>query len=72
MHVEAGARLTGAFLESGLADELLLYVAPRLLGPGLPLAALAEREEIRGALDFQLREALPLGPDLRLRLVRCT
>ncbi len=72
VHVEAGARLTGAFLESGLADELLLYVAPRLLGPGLPLAALAEREEIRGALDFQLREALPLGPDLRLRLVRCT
>jgi diaminohydroxyphosphoribosylaminopyrimidine deaminase / 5-amino-6-(5-phosphoribosylamino)uracil reductase len=32
LHVEAGAKLTGALLDAGLVDELLLYVAPSLLG----------------------------------------
>lgn len=32
--VEAGPRLTSAFLEEGLADRLLLYIAPRFLGRG--------------------------------------
>lgn len=68
VHVEAGAHLTGAFLEGGLVDELLVYVAPKLLGPGLPLAGLGERVEIAGALEFRLREVMQLGPDLRLQL----
>jgi diaminohydroxyphosphoribosylaminopyrimidine deaminase/5-amino-6-(5-phosphoribosylamino)uracil reductase len=32
LHVEAGAKLTGALLDAGLVDELLLYFAPSLLG----------------------------------------
>jgi diaminohydroxyphosphoribosylaminopyrimidine deaminase / 5-amino-6-(5-phosphoribosylamino)uracil reductase len=32
LHVEAGARLNGALLAAGLVDELLLYVAPALIG----------------------------------------
>lgn len=32
VHVEAGSRLSGVFLKSGLVDELLLYMAPTLLG----------------------------------------
>lgn len=32
LHVEAGPTLSGAFLKSGLVDELLLYMAPSLLG----------------------------------------
>jgi riboflavin-specific deaminase-like protein len=34
LHVEAGHRLNGALLQAGLVDELLLYLAPQLLGPG--------------------------------------
>ena len=30
--VEAGATLTSAFIESGLADEIVLYQAPKILG----------------------------------------
>jgi len=38
VQVEAGATLAGAFLRAGLVDELLLYVAPVLLGErGRPL-----------------------------------
>ncbi len=34
VHVEAGSRLSGALLQSHLVDELLLYIAPLLLGEG--------------------------------------
>ena len=41
--VEAGAVLAGAFLEQGLADEIVLYQAPKILGnPGRPLFELPE------------------------------
>lgn len=32
MHVEAGAQLSGSFIKADLVDELLLYMAPTLLG----------------------------------------
>ena len=38
LHVEAGPRLNGALLQAGLVDEWLLYLAPKLLGQGRPLA----------------------------------
>src|SRR5262249_26840397 len=39
LHVEAGARLNGALLDAGLVDELLLYVAPSIIGdPALGIA----------------------------------
>ena len=51
LHVEAGAKLSGALLDAGLIDELLLYVAPALIGDpargmferAAPLAALGAR-----------------------------
>ncbi|HYB33682.1 MAG TPA: bifunctional diaminohydroxyphosphoribosylaminopyrimidine deaminase/5-amino-6-(5-phosphoribosylamino)uracil reductase RibD [Steroidobacteraceae bacterium] len=67
--VEAGATLAGELLRASLADELLLYIAPRLLGPAArPLVALPEPHEIGDAPAFTLVDTLPLGEDLRLRL----
>ena len=40
LHVEAGARLNGALLQTGRVDELLLYLAPTLLGAGRDMATL--------------------------------
>lgn len=68
LHVEAGPRLSGAFLDAGLVDELLLYQAPLLIGTGLPLAALAPLAQLSEARRWRLVEALPLGQDLRIRL----
>ena len=67
--VEAGARLAGAFLEHCLADELLLYVAPKVLGPqARPLLELQEIRELREAPGFAIVEVSRIGEDVRLRL----
>ncbi len=67
--VEAGATLAGAFLQQSLADELLLYVAPKLLGPqARPLLDLEEIRELRQAPGFVIMEFVRIGEDLRLRL----
>lgn len=67
IHVEAGPRLTGAFLAAGLADELLIYLNPSLLGDAaLPLARLQAPERLEQRLRFRLRETASIGEDLRL------
>ncbi|MES1164447.1 MAG: bifunctional diaminohydroxyphosphoribosylaminopyrimidine deaminase/5-amino-6-(5-phosphoribosylamino)uracil reductase RibD [Verrucomicrobiota bacterium] len=51
--VEGGATVHGAFIAAGLVDRVALFVAPRLIGGGVPVA--------RGA-DLPLGKALRLGP----------
>jgi diaminohydroxyphosphoribosylaminopyrimidine deaminase/5-amino-6-(5-phosphoribosylamino)uracil reductase len=66
--VECGARLGAAFLLAGLVDELILYVAPGLLGteaaPLLALSGLAPAALPR----FEYRDIRRIGDDLRLVL----
>jgi diaminohydroxyphosphoribosylaminopyrimidine deaminase / 5-amino-6-(5-phosphoribosylamino)uracil reductase len=69
LHVEAGPRLSGAFLTAGLVDEWLVYVAPRLLGKeAKPLAAFSRLTKLDAAPGFSIVESQVVGPDLRLRL----
>jgi diaminohydroxyphosphoribosylaminopyrimidine deaminase/5-amino-6-(5-phosphoribosylamino)uracil reductase len=68
VHVEGGARLTGAWLKSGLADELVLYVAPSLLGQGPGIATLPQPRAIDAAQKLELVEVAITGTDARLRL----
>ena len=66
--VEAGPTLAGAFLKAGLCDELILYVAPKLLGADArPLLDL-RFERLQQALSGEIVEVKQFGPDLRLRL----
>jgi len=67
LHVEAGAVLNGALLEARWVDELLLYLAPTLLGPGAPIAHLASLASLDTAQRWQLVELERCGDDLRLR-----
>jgi diaminohydroxyphosphoribosylaminopyrimidine deaminase/5-amino-6-(5-phosphoribosylamino)uracil reductase len=67
--VEAGARLAGALLSQSLADELLIYVAPKLLGPqARPLVEIAQLRELASAPGFTIVESRQVGDDLRMRL----
>ena len=66
LHVEAGARLNGALLESGLVDELLLYVAPKLLGTGRGIAAVSALEHLEEAPELEFLSSDRIGPDVRL------
>jgi diaminohydroxyphosphoribosylaminopyrimidine deaminase/5-amino-6-(5-phosphoribosylamino)uracil reductase len=66
--VEAGPTLAGQLLTTFLTDELLLYIAPKLIGPqGRPLLDLPELQSLQDALGFSLFDAQQFGDDLRLR-----
>ncbi|WP_414147320.1 bifunctional diaminohydroxyphosphoribosylaminopyrimidine deaminase/5-amino-6-(5-phosphoribosylamino)uracil reductase RibD [Erwinia sp. BNK-24-b] len=67
--VEAGAQLAGALLAAGVVDELIIYLAPKLLGDAARglchLPALAQLAE---APAFTFSDIRQVGPDLRLTL----
>jgi diaminohydroxyphosphoribosylaminopyrimidine deaminase/5-amino-6-(5-phosphoribosylamino)uracil reductase len=66
--VEAGPTLAGAFLATGFWDELLVYLAPKLLGSAarpfaeLPIARMAD------AIGATIVDRAAVGEDVRLRL----
>ena len=67
--VEAGATLAGALLAQSLVDELLVYVAPKLLGPqARPLVAMDELRQLQDAPSFTVVETRQIGEDVRLRM----
>ncbi|MCE9659370.1 MAG: bifunctional diaminohydroxyphosphoribosylaminopyrimidine deaminase/5-amino-6-(5-phosphoribosylamino)uracil reductase RibD [Burkholderiales bacterium] len=68
LHVEAGEKLNASLLKEAVVDELLVYLAPRLLGSGRGLAALGPFERLEQSLDFRFVDVAPVGDDLRLRL----
>ena len=65
LHVEAGFKLNGSLLRAGVVDELLIYTAPKLLGPGMGMANLPEIEALEGALELDFQSAQLVGQDLR-------
>ncbi len=65
LHVEAGPTLSGALLEAGLVDELLIYQAPVLLGAGRPMLALPGMEKFSDRLHLNLVDNRRVGPDWR-------
>ncbi|MBO2699889.1 bifunctional diaminohydroxyphosphoribosylaminopyrimidine deaminase/5-amino-6-(5-phosphoribosylamino)uracil reductase RibD [Shewanella algae] len=67
--VEAGATLCGAFITAGLADEMLLYQAPKLLGAaGRNLLALPNYQQIADTPAIRVTDQRKLGNDTRLTL----
>ena len=69
VQVEAGPVLCGALFAAGLVDELLLYVAPLLLGDNArPLLHLPPLAEMAARWQLRTIDRHALGEDLRLRL----
>jgi diaminohydroxyphosphoribosylaminopyrimidine deaminase/5-amino-6-(5-phosphoribosylamino)uracil reductase len=67
VHVEAGHKLNASLLKAGLVDELLVYLAPLLIGQGRGMAALGPLESLGDALRLTWQDITPIGPDVRLR-----
>ena len=67
LHVEAGARLNASLFTAGLVDELLLYLAPRLLGQGAGIAPFGPLSAVDQALRLERVEMQAFGPDWRVR-----
>jgi len=65
--VEAGSALNGALLRAGLVDELLLYVAPQLLGDmARGMAQLGELASLEQRINLKWRDVRQVGADLRI------
>lgn len=66
LHVEAGHKLNGSLLRAELVDELLVYLAPRLIGAGREMAAFGPLASLDEALPWRFTEVLQVGDDLRI------
>lgn len=71
IHVEAGAQLNGALLAANLADEIVMYLAPCLLGNSARgMFELPEYTTLENRIPLQLHDVTPMGPDIRFILRR--
>ena len=66
LHVEAGSRLNGSLVAAGLVDELLVYLAPCLIGPGQPMIELPSVTSLTQVKRLTLRDVARVGDDVRL------
>jgi diaminohydroxyphosphoribosylaminopyrimidine deaminase/5-amino-6-(5-phosphoribosylamino)uracil reductase len=67
VHVEAGFRLNGSLVREGLVDEILVYLAPALLGDKAQgMFELPELTQLSGRRQLAIREARMVGPDIRI------
>ena len=64
--LEGGPTLAGAMLRAGLVDEVVGYLAPKLLGAGPAALGPAGVISIADAIDLRLADVTPIGPDLRI------
>ena len=66
LHVEAGNKLNGSFVREGLVDEMLVYLAPKMLGQGLSMAQFGPLTALDQALPLVFKSVEPVGEDLRI------
>lgn len=65
--LEGGPTVAAAFLEAGLVDEVIAYLAPALLGAGSPALGDIGIRTIDQALRLTAHEVTTIGPDIRIR-----
>ena len=69
LHVECGPTLAGALLQAGLMDELVIYLAPLLLGDrARGLFQLPELLNMQERRELEILEMRAVGPDWRINL----
>jgi diaminohydroxyphosphoribosylaminopyrimidine deaminase/5-amino-6-(5-phosphoribosylamino)uracil reductase len=67
LHVEAGSRLSGSLLAEGCVDELLVYLAPSLIGDsGQGMFHLPELTDLAGRRRLEIAEVARIGDDVRI------
>ena len=66
LHVEAGTKLNGSFIREGLVDEMLVYLAPCMLGEGLAMAHFGPLTLLNQGLSLDFKSVEKIGPDVRI------
>lgn len=68
VHVEAGAILTGEMVRLGLVDELVCYIAPKILGAGRSVFTLPAVQALSECQEWITADCARVGNDVRLIL----
>jgi len=67
VHVEAGATLTGALLQNELVDEIVVYMAPHIMGDeARGLFTLAGLSKMKDRISLDIQDVRTIGKDLRI------
>ena len=67
VHVEAGSVLCGALLKNDLVDEIILYMAPHIMGDAAKgLFHLPGLEEMKDRIELQINDVRFIGKDIRI------
>ncbi|HTT11136.1 MAG TPA: bifunctional diaminohydroxyphosphoribosylaminopyrimidine deaminase/5-amino-6-(5-phosphoribosylamino)uracil reductase RibD [Burkholderiaceae bacterium] len=66
LHVEAGFKLNGSLVREGCIDELLVYIAPILVGEAQGMIHLPALSDLAQARRLVFREVTPVGTDVRI------
>ena len=67
--VEAGPRLNGALLELNLIDELIIYMAPCILGPdAIDMFDSPVIKKLSDRYSFAIKDLTSIGPDMKITL----
>lgn len=65
--LEAGPTLSGAMVQAGLVDELIVYIGAKLLGSdGLPLFRLTGLNNMQDQIELQITGMEQMGDDIRI------
>ncbi len=65
--VEAGATLASSLIKAGLVDELVLYLAPKIMGSdGKGLFGALGLQSMQDVINIEIKDVRRVGPDLRL------
>ncbi len=72
LHVEAGSVLCGALLKNGLVDEIIIYMAPHIMGDDAKgLFHLPGLEKMEDKIAMQLKDVRSIGNDIRITIQPC-
>lgn len=66
VHVEAGSKLNASLVREGCVDELLVYLAPSLIGAGQGMFALPALSRLADRIALRFHAVTPVGADLRI------
>jgi diaminohydroxyphosphoribosylaminopyrimidine deaminase/5-amino-6-(5-phosphoribosylamino)uracil reductase len=66
LHVEAGSKLNGSMIREGCVDELLLYLAPCLIGDAQGMFALPALQRLDHKYQLRFHEIQQIGEDIRV------
>ncbi len=65
--LEAGSTLSGAFIQAGLVDEIIVYIAPILLGrDSRALLDITGLQSLSDSISFEIKDLTKVGKDIRV------